>query len=104
MTVKHVADVYRQVRNRKVNEALIQGVETARAILETTPQGQVADWAFVKWLMEDQKKAGVSTTVSTLVDNLSDNPAAKLTAQQILERVQRSQQPRAAAPSGQPAS
>jgi hypothetical protein len=29
---------YRQVRNRKVNEALIQGVETARAVLETTPQ------------------------------------------------------------------
>ena len=27
---------YRQVRNRKVNEALVQGVETARAILETT--------------------------------------------------------------------
>ena len=27
---------YRQIRNRKVNEALIQGVETARAVLETT--------------------------------------------------------------------
>src|SRR5512134_711018 len=26
---------YRQVRNRKVNEAVVQGVETARAILET---------------------------------------------------------------------
>ncbi len=34
---------YRQVRNRKVNEVLIQGVETARAILTTTPQGQAAD-------------------------------------------------------------
>ena len=33
---------YRQVRNRKVNEALVQGVETARAILTTTPQGQAA--------------------------------------------------------------
>ena len=32
--------VYRQVRNRKVNEVLVQGVETARAILTTTPQGQ----------------------------------------------------------------
>ena len=30
---------YRQVRNRKVNEALIQGVETARTVLTTTPQG-----------------------------------------------------------------
>jgi len=88
---------YRQVRNRKVNEALVQGVETARAVLETTPQGQAADAQFVRWLMEHQKEAGVFTTVSTLVDNLTDNPAAKLTAQEILERVQRSQQPRPAA-------
>ncbi len=88
---------YRQVRNRKVNEALIQGVETARAILETTPQGQAADGQFVKWLMEHQKEAGVFTTVSTLVDNLTDNPAAKMTAQEILERVQRSEQQRGVA-------
>ena len=47
--------------------------------------------------MEHQKAAGVFTTVSTLVDRLSDNPAAKLTAQEILERVQRSQQQRPAA-------
>ena len=56
---------YRQVRNRKVNEALVQGVETARAVLETTPQGQAADAQFVRWLMEHQKEAGVFTTVST---------------------------------------
>ena len=85
---------YRQVRNRKINEALIQGVETARAVLETTPQGQAADTQFVRWLMEHQKEAGVFTTVSTLVDQLSDNPAAELTAQEILERVQRCQQQR----------
>ncbi len=88
---------YRQVRNRKVNEALVQGVETARAILTTTPQGQAADAQFVRWLMEHQKEAGVFTTVSTLVDSLSDNPAAKLTAQQILESVQRAQPQRSAA-------
>ena len=82
---------YRQVRNRKVNEALVQGVETARAILETTPQGQAADAAFVKWLMAYQKEAGVFTTVAGLVDNLSDNPAAKLTAQEIAERVKQAQ-------------
>ncbi len=89
---------YRQVRNRKVNEALIQGVETARAVLETTPQGQVADTQFVKWLMDHQKEAGVFTTVSALVDSLSDNPAAKLTAQEIVERVQKAQQQAAAQP------
>ena len=78
---------YRQVRNRKVNAALVQGVETARAILETTPQGQTADAQFVKWLKDHQKEAGVFTTVAGLVENLSDNEAAKLTAQEIAERV-----------------
>ena len=79
---------YRQVRNRKVNAALVQGVETARAILETTPQGQHADAAFVKWLMRDQKRAGIFTTVTDLVDTVADNPAAKLAAEEIAKRVQ----------------
>jgi len=82
---------YRQVRNRKVNEALVQGVETARAILETTPQGQQADAQFVKWLMEHQKETGIFTVVSGLVDQHSDNPAARLTAQEIIERIQKAQ-------------
>jgi len=80
---------YRQIRNRKVNAALVQGVETARAILETTPQGQQADAAFVKWLMVDQKRAGVFSTVSDLVDTVADNPAAKLAAEEITKRVDR---------------
>lgn len=86
---------YRQVRNRKVNEALVQSVETARAILETTPQGQAADTQFVKWLMEHQKEAGVFTTVTGLVDALTDNQPAKLTAQEIAERIRKAQQPTA---------
>jgi hypothetical protein len=89
---------YRQVRNRKVNEALIQGVETARAVLTTTPQGQAADAQFVKWLMDHQKEAGVFTTVSGLVEQLTDNPAAKMTAQEIAQRVQQAQQQRPAGP------
>jgi hypothetical protein len=82
---------YRQVRNRKVNEALVQGVETARAVLTTTPQGQAIDAQFVRWLMEHQKEAGVFTSVSALVDQLSDNPAARMTAQEIAQRVQLAQ-------------
>ena len=39
---------YRQLRNWRVNEELVQGVETARAVLTTTPQGQAADSQFVK--------------------------------------------------------
>ena len=39
--------------------------------------------------MDHQKEAGVFTTVSGLVEQLSDNPAARLTAQEISARVQR---------------
>ena len=91
---------YIQVRNRRVNEALVQGVETARAVLTTTPQGQAADAQFVKWLMEHQKEAGVFAAVSGLVDQLSDNPAAKITAQEIAERLRRAQQQPATAVAG----
>ena len=80
---------YQQVRNRRVNEALVQGVETARAVLTTTPQGQAVDAQFVKWLMDHQQEAGVFATVSDLVAELSDNPAAKIAAQEIAERVGR---------------
>jgi hypothetical protein len=83
---------YRQVRNRKVNEALVQGVETARAVLATTPQGQVVDEQFVRWLMDHQQEAGVFSTVSELVDQYSDNPAAKLTAEEIAARVRQARQ------------
>ncbi len=82
---------YRQLGNRKVNEALIQGVETARAVLTTTPPRQAADAQFVKWLMEPQKGVGVLTTVSQLVDQLADSPAAKMTAEEIAERVTEAQ-------------
>src|SRR5262249_23523375 len=82
-----VYHTYRQMRNRRGSEALIQGVETARAVLTTTPQGQAADAAFVKWLMEHQKAAGVFGTVSDLVDQVSDNPAARLAAEEIAGRV-----------------
>jgi hypothetical protein len=75
-----------------VNEALIQGVETARAVLTTTPQGQAMDAQLVKWLMDHQKEGGVFTAVSALVAELSDNPAARMTAQEIAQRVQQAQQ------------
>jgi hypothetical protein len=57
-------------------------------MVTTTAQGQAVDAQFVKWLMEHQKEAGVFCTVTTLVDQLTDNPAAKMTAQEIAERVQ----------------
>jgi len=56
-------------------------------VLTATPQGQAADAQFVKWLMEHQKEAGVFTTVAALVKQLTDNPAARMTAQEIAGRV-----------------
>ena len=94
---------YRQVRNKNVNAALVQGVETARAVLQTTPQGQAADDQFVRWLASHQKEAGVFQTVSTLVDSFVDNDAAKESAEEILARVQRAGQGRAVAVPAGPA-
>ena len=67
-------------------------VGAARAVLETMPQGKTTDARFVKWLKDHQKEAGVFTTVAGLVANLSDNEAAKLTAQEIADRVRQAQQ------------
>jgi hypothetical protein len=60
-------------------------------VLTTTPQGQAVDAQFVKWLMEHQRGAGVFAAVSELVDQVADNPAAKMTAEEIAKRVQQAQ-------------
>jgi len=65
--------------------------EIAWAVLMTTPRGQAADAAFVKWLMEHQKEAGVLGTVSDLVDQGTDAPTALVAAQEIRDRVKRAQ-------------
>ena len=42
--------------------------------------------------MDQQKEGGVFATVSQVVDQVSDNPAARLTAEEIAGRVQQSRQ------------
>jgi len=69
-----------EYENRKVNEALVQGVETARAVLTTTPQGQAVDAQFVRWLGEPEG-GGVFSIVAGLVDEFSDNEGAEGAAQ-----------------------
>jgi hypothetical protein len=44
--------------------------------------------------MDHQKEAGVFATVFGLVDHFSDNPAAKMTAQEIVARLQLATQQR----------
>jgi hypothetical protein len=82
--------IYRQARNKQVNAALAQGVETAREILTTTPQGEALDAQLVRWLQKNQAAAGVLGTVSGLVASTVDNDAAKEAAETILARVQSS--------------
>ena len=51
------------------------------------PRGQTADAEFVRWLQAHQKEAGVFVAVSRLVDQYSDNPAARVAAQEIAGRL-----------------
>ena len=87
LAVAGLYGAWARLKNRKVNEALVQGVETARAMLEQTPQGQAVDAEFVRWLQAHQKEAGVFGAVSRLVDQYSDNPAARVAAQEIAGRL-----------------
>lgn len=57
-----------------------------------SPSGRhEADAQLVKWLKDRQKAAGVFETVSTLVQSLVHNPAAKMIAQEIIDRAQQAQ-------------
>ena len=80
---------YRQVRNRQLTAVLVQGVETARAILETTPQGAAADVELVAWLKGHQREAGVIGAAAAAVEAHVNNAAARGVAAEIVERVQR---------------
>lgn len=82
--------IWASARNRKVNTALIQGIETAREVLTTTPQGEAADAEFVRWLKAHQRETGVISLVSSLVAKTADNDAAKSAAELIAERVAKS--------------
>ncbi len=70
-----------------MSAALVQGVETAREVLATTAQGQALDAGLVKWLRDNQKAAGVIGAVAGLVDDVTDNPAAVVAAQEIAREV-----------------
>ncbi len=82
-----VYHTYCQARNKKVSAALVQGMETAREVLATTPQGQALDAGLVKWLRDNQKAAGVIGAVAGLVDDVTDNPAAVVAEQEIAREV-----------------
>ena len=45
----------------------------------------------MKWFKRHRKESGVFTTVTSLVNTPTDNSAAKLAAEETLERVQQAQ-------------
>ncbi len=67
-------------------------VAKPEALASIDAAGAIVNYVLA-WGWEHQKEAGVFATVSELVDQVSDNPAARLTAQEIAARVERAAQP-----------
>jgi hypothetical protein len=74
---------YASMRNRRINAALLQSVETAREIKKDTPQGQEIEARYLAWLKDNQRGAQIITTVGKLVDTFVDNEAAREAAKLI---------------------
>ncbi len=68
----------------KTAGVLAQVIETGRQVLQATPQGQVLDEQWKLWMMQHQAEAGVMTDVLKLLQNVVDEPSAKLAAQQLV--------------------
>lgn len=79
---------YASIRSRKATAlagTLAQTVETARAVIQTTPQGTALNASLKSWMMEHQTDAGVIQGVATLIDNFVDPQAATGAATAILQ-------------------
>lgn len=75
--------VYQRSQNRDVNGALVQGIETAKEVMATTPQGAQLTAAFQAWLVTHQAAAGVIAPISGLVNDLVNTGQAQGDARTI---------------------
>jgi hypothetical protein len=73
--------------NAKINGSLVQGIETAKQVLNTTPQGTDLSAALTAWLVKHQSAAGVISQVSQIVDETVDSSAAKDAAALIVSKL-----------------
>jgi hypothetical protein len=73
--------IYGKLRGNKVAGALAQGIETARAVIQTTPQGQQLDANFKAWLVAHQSAAGVITDITSIVGKTVNTPTGEAIAQ-----------------------
>lgn len=76
--------IYQRTQNKQVAGALIQGIETAKEVLRTTPQGAQLAASFGAWLVNHQAAAGVITPISGLVDDLVNTSQAQGDAKNII--------------------
>lgn len=76
--------IYQRTQNKQVAGALIQGIETAKEVLRTTPQGAQLAASFQAWLVNHQAAAGVITPISGLVDDLVNTSQAQGDAKNII--------------------
>ncbi len=74
----------RSSRAAKTAGVLAQIIETGRQVLQSTPQGQALDQQWKLWMMQHQAEQGVVLDVIKLLDNVVDEPSAKLTAQELI--------------------
>lgn len=72
--------LYGTLRSRKANKTaavLAQIIETGRAVLQSTPQGQQLDERWVQWMQRHQAEAGVMQEVIALLAKVVDTDSAK---------------------------
>jgi hypothetical protein len=73
--------IWGKLRGNKVAGALAQGIETARTVIQTTPQGQQLDANFKAWLVAHQSAAGVINAVTGIVNSQINTPTGEAIAQ-----------------------
>ena len=68
-----IYSMYRNVRNKKIAVGLVQSIDQARQLLQTTPELKAIDQKFKDTLIEHQDVAGVLSEVTQLVHDYTGN-------------------------------
>ena len=74
----------RSSRSAKTAGVLAQVIETGRQVLQATPQGQALDQQWKTWMIQHQAEQGVMSDVVKLLNQVVDEPSAKITAQDLV--------------------
>ncbi len=77
----------RSAKAQRVAGVLAQVIETGRAVLQTTPQGQKLDEQWKVWMVKHQAEAGVIQEVVALLGKVVDSASAKEAAGKLVEKL-----------------